>query len=388
MIEHKDYYPGVSWEKVDTSEEMGWSSECLQLAKILSNEIGSAAVLVVTGGKIVAAWGETTQRFSCHSMRKSLLSSLIGISVSEGQIDLSHTVADFKLDDNEPNLMAKEKEATVADMLKARSGIYHPSNCQLNTQLPERGSHEHGTFWFYNNWDFNALGTIFELATQQSIFTAFNQRIATPLRMEDFEVENIYYRFRISADMMYWFEVPMHEFKQQGPLFLRRDSWQDVKGIQIHSLDDFPDQSCYYVGGPASIHPCYWFRMSARDLARFGWLFLCNGAWEGKQIIPERWVEEGTTVYSNTAIYSNTWSGSGFGYMWWIAVDGNMFPGITLPDGSYAALGSSGHCVVVIPALDTVIVHRMNTDNPGARGDLSRAKLAPLLRAILDARLN
>ncbi len=381
MIEHKNYYPSVSWEKVSTPEAVGWSTERLQKAKIRSDEIDSAAVLVVTGGKIVAAWGETTQRFSCHSMRKSLLSSLIGIRVSEGQIDLSHTVADFKLDDNEPNLTVKEKEATVADMLKARSGIYHPSNCQLNTGLPERGSHEHGTFWFYNNWDFNALGTIFELSTQESIFTAFHQRIATPLHMEDFEVENIYYRFRISTDMMYWFEVPMSEFKHQGPLFLRRDQWQDVKGIQIHSLDDFPDRSCYYVGGPASIHPCYWFRMSARDLARFGWLFLCKGVWEGKQIVPERWVEESTTVYSSV------WSGSGFGYMWWVAVDGNMFPGITLPDGTYAALGFGGHCVIVIPALDTVIVHRMNTDILGARANVSRAQLAPMLQAILDARL-
>ena len=381
MIEHKDYYPGVSWEEVNTPEEMGWSTERLQEAKIFSDEIGSAAVLVVTGGKIVAAWGETTQRFSCHSMRKSLLSSLIGISVSEGQINLSRTVADFKLDDNEPNLTAKEKEATVADMLKARSGIYHPSNCQLNTGLPERGSYEHGTFWFYNNWDFNALGTIFELSTQESIFAAFNQRIAAPLHMEDFEVENIYYRFRISTDMMYWFEVPMHEFEHQGPLFLRRDQWQDVKGIQIHSLDDFPDQSCYYVGGPASIHPCYWFRMSARDLARFGWLFLCNGMWEDKQIVPEDWVKESTTAYSSA------WSGSGFGYMWWVAVDGNILPDAKLPDGTYAALGSGGHCVIVLPALDTVIVHRINTDIPEARVNVSRAQLAPMLQAILDARL-
>ena len=73
--------------------------------------------------------------------------------------------------------------------------------------------------------------------------------------------------------------------------------------------------------------------------------------------------------------------------MWWVAVDGNMFPDVTLPTGTYAALGSSGHFVMVIPTLDTVIVHRMNTDGERARVYLSRAQQAPLLQAILAARL-
>ncbi len=299
----------------------------------------------------------------------------------DGKIDLLQTIAELGIDDNEPRLTAKEKEATVADLLKARSGIYHPSNCQPNTMLPERGSHERGTFWHYNNWDFNTLGTTFELCTQKSIFTEFEQRIASPLQMEDFESQNIFYRFMGPTEAQYWFEVPMREFERQGPLFLRQDAWKNSADIELRPMENFPYRSCYYVGGSASIHPCYWFRLSARDLARFGWLFLNEGQWKGTQVVPSQWVKESTTSYSSA------WSGSGYGYMWWIAVDGNMFPGVKLPEGTFAALGSGGHTMLIIPALDTVIVHRMNTDVEGARVTLSRVQQAPLLQAILAARL-
>ena len=83
------------------------------------------------------------------------------------------------IDDNAPSLSPTEKTATVADLLKARSGVYHaalyetPGMARLR---PARGSHPPGTFWYYNNWDFNALGTIYERGTGAQIFTALQER--------------------------------------------------------------------------------------------------------------------------------------------------------------------------------------------------------------------
>jgi len=182
-------YPGEVWQRATTPEELGWSSEKLAAARAYSEKIGSAAVMIVDDGIVVDAWGSVTQKYQSHSMRKSLLSALIGIHVDEGHIDLSKTMEELGVDDNEPSLTPAEKQATVGDLIKARSGIYHPAlaeSASMKASRPERGSHEPGAFWYYNNWDFNALGTIFEQEASAKIFEEFEQRIAQPLQMEDF----------------------------------------------------------------------------------------------------------------------------------------------------------------------------------------------------------
>jgi CubicO group peptidase (beta-lactamase class C family) len=83
--------------------------------------------MIVDDGVVVEAWGQIMRKYQCHSMRKSLLSALIGIHVEEGHIDPSKTIEELGLDDNEPSLTPVEKQATVGDLIKARSGIYHPA---------------------------------------------------------------------------------------------------------------------------------------------------------------------------------------------------------------------------------------------------------------------
>jgi len=76
------------------------------------------------------------------------------------------------MDDSPDPLTKQEKQARVVDLLRARSGVYHPVDFESPAQIssrPPRGSHAPGTFWFYNNWDFNALGTIFEKKTGKKI---------------------------------------------------------------------------------------------------------------------------------------------------------------------------------------------------------------------------
>ena len=105
--------------------------------------------------------------------------------------------------------------------------MYHRAAYQsasAKAARPERWSHSPNTFFYYNNWDFNTLGTIFEQETGTKIFEEFKKRIADPLQMEHFLIEDTEYRFE---------------------------------------LDE-------------SIHPAYLFRMTALDMARFG-LLLCVG---------------------------------------------------------------------------------------------------------------
>ncbi|MCK4450739.1 MAG: serine hydrolase, partial [Anaerolineae bacterium] len=137
----EEVYPGEIWQKAETPEQLGWSSEKLAAARAYSEKIGSAAVMIVDDGIVVDAWGDITRKYQSHSMRKSLLSALIGIHMDEGHIDLSKTMEELGIDDNEPSLTPAEKQATVADLIKARSGIYHPAlaeSASMKASRPER----------------------------------------------------------------------------------------------------------------------------------------------------------------------------------------------------------------------------------------------------------
>jgi CubicO group peptidase (beta-lactamase class C family) len=377
------YYPEKSWEYITSPEEVGWSARQLYVAQVCAEVLGSAAVMVITGGRVLVEWGDAQRRLPCHSMRKSLLSSLFGRAVQEGKIQITQTLGELGIDDNEPRLTEQEKQATIADLLMARSGVYHPSVAQSNGYLPARGSHAPGTFWHYNNWDFNALGTIYEQCTGRNLYTAFQQQIAAPLHMEDFFIDDLVYKgggpnsFQAAS----WFRMPFEELERRGPAFLRRTTFTASDEVELQSMETFPqDLSAYYVGSAESVHPCYWFRMSARDLARFGWLLLCEGQWQGETIIPPQWVKESTTAYSSG------WSGAGYGYMWWVAADGDLLPGVSLPEGSFAALGMGGHILLVIPAYDTVIVHRMDSETNRQVWSFSRDVLGRFLKVLLAAR--
>jgi CubicO group peptidase (beta-lactamase class C family) len=326
-------YPEVNWQKADTPEQLGWSSKKLAEAQAYSAKIGSAAVMIVDDGVVVAAWGDVTRKFKCHSMRKSLLSALIGIHVDAGNIDLTQTLEALGIDDDEPALTPAEKQATVGDLIKSRSGVYHEAlgeNQMMRDMRPARHSHAPGTFWYYNNWDFNALGTIFEQQTHTSIFAEFDQQIAKPLQMEDFNVGDCRY---VSADDV-------------GKPFLSR-------------------------------HNYYNFRMSARDLARFGLLFLREGRWRDRQIIPANWVRKSTASYSQRGI------DGGYGYMWWTGVNGGLFQNVGVKAPSYYASGMGGHKIIVLPYRKLVIVHRVNTDGSGRQ--VSPYQIGRLLWHILDA---
>ena len=309
-----DRFPGAQFETT-TPEAAGWSAEKIAEAKAWSQQVApTAAVMIVQHGKIVAQWGDTAIKSNVHSIRKSLLSALIGIAVDEHKIDLGASMENLGIDDNQPSLTAEEKTATVADLLKARSGIYHAALYEtpaMAKRRPPRGSHAPGTFWYYNNWDFNALGTIYEHVTGSRIFTAFQSRIAAPIGMQDYE----------------------------------------------------PGDGQYFAGS-ASDHPAYPIRMSARDLARFALLYLHDGRWQDRQVVPSAWVHESTQAYSRA--FSELGSGLGYGYLWWTGFLSEMddAPIVKVPSNTYEAMGAEGQFAFVIPAYDLVVVHRVNSDVP------------------------
>jgi len=127
-----------------------------------------------------------------------------------------------------------------------------------------------------------------------------------------------------------------------------------------------------------SVHSAYPFRMSARDLARFGLLYLRGGRWRDRQVIPAKWVRMSVRSYSHAG------ERGGYGYMWWVAEGGVHFPQMEVPAGTYSARGAGGHYILVVPAYDLVVVHRVNTDESGR--SVNGAQFGQLVKLILDAR--
>jgi CubicO group peptidase (beta-lactamase class C family) len=313
--------PETGWKQYAFPEEAGWSSDSLMKAEAYFDSIDAAAFLVVHDGKVLLSWGDVTRRYMCHSVRKSFLSALYGTHVDDGSVDLDVTLADLGIDDKQP-LSDTEKQARIRDLLKARSGVYHPAayeTPQMKELRPERGSHQPGTFWYYNNWDFNTLCTILEQTTGTDVFEDFEVRIAEPLGMEDFRVLDGY-----------------------------------------HHLE------------PESMHAAYPFKMSARDMARFGLLFLRRGMWNGRRIVSEAWVEESTTPYSEVS------PGVGYGYLWW-TWDSPGWGRV------YSARGFGGHIIGVMPEENVVFVQRADTyAGESVRGNEGNA----LLELVMDGKVS
>jgi CubicO group peptidase (beta-lactamase class C family) len=320
-----DRFPETAWERVDP-EAAGWSKSELAKAEEWSQRIGSTAVMVVHRGAVIAEWGDTSAKTPLASVRKSLLSALIGIAVKRGEMNLSQPIGALGIDDNEPSLTAEEKGATVRDLLMARSGIYHATlyeTAAMAAQRPRRFSHKPGSFWYYNNWDFNTLGTIYEHAVRSSIFDAFEREIARPIGMQDYR----------------------------------------------------PSDGEYFTGA-ASVYPAYPIRMSARDLARFALLYLHKGRWQDREIVPAQWVEESTHPYSPSGF------GPGYGYLWWVgSINSGIAPSVELPEGTFFAQGAGGQYAFVIPRYDLVVVRR----GPHVDGGANFREIGRLLWLLLDA---
>ena len=292
-----------NWKQYKNVETAGFSKAKLDsLAKILKNT-DTAALLVIYKGNVLFSYGDNTRRYAIHSMRKSIMNAMIGREIENGTVKLNQSLHDLNIDDI-GKLTLEEKKATIKDLLSARAGVYHPSayyERNLAKALPARGSNSPGTHWTYNNWDFNVLSTIYNQQSGKDFFLAFKKELAEPLGMEDFRMIDTYYR-------------------------LESDK---------------------------SIHPAYLFKMSTRDLAKFGQLYLNNGQWGNKQLISKSWIKQSTMAQTKSENMGRFSSKGSYGFLWWRSA--------ILDIDYFYASGAGGHRIIIVPDYDMVFVHRVNT---------------------------
>lgn len=324
-----------------TPAQAGYSESGLESLRQLLADSGSESLLLLHHGKVFFEWGEIRQKRIVHSIRKPLLHALIGIELANGCLDLDKTVGEYGIDERAPGLTAMEKSATLRQLLQSRSGVYHPADAEtegMAAQRPIRGSHAPGEFFYYNNWDFNVAGAIYEQCAGRRIHEAFLAGIARPLGMLD-------YQARIYA-------------------------WPDGSTPIAPDADGFRSLD---VG--KSRYGAYHFRLSAHDLALFGQLYLEHGRWAGQALIPAGWIDDSTRPIS----ILNADYGLAYGQLWNVLVPD---PGDRRASFYHTGLGV--HMLGVYPDLGLVMVHRVNTEQAFEFDD---GDLYPVIRAVHAARL-
>ncbi|MDX2151379.1 MAG: serine hydrolase [Bryobacteraceae bacterium] len=303
--------PAAPWPSVSPAK-VGWSQAKLDEARRSSGAGGPGAVFATVDGKALVAWGDVDQPRNVRSIRKSVVSALIGQEIARGKLSLQATLADLGITERTP-LTEMEGKATIADLLTSRSGVFLPAAYELpsnSASRPARGTYSPGTVFHYGNWGFNVLGVIFEKTSGEDLYQAFETRLATPLGMQD--------------------------FRRPRDTRLRKE---DV-----------------------SLHPAHLFRLSPRDLARFVHLYLNEGRWGTHQVLPASWVAESTRPHVQVPRNPN---GAHYGYLWWIYPQSERNPSL-----AFAVQGAGGAIGVAIPKLRLVFV--FTQEAPDDRTNLAK----------------
>lgn len=323
-------FPNEKWSYNEQADKEGWDSKKAEnFRHYIIDSTNVTGLLIIHKGEIVFDYGDTEENSYIASIRKSILSMLYGKYVENGQMDLDKTLKQLNIEDITP-LLPIEKQATVRDLISARSGVYlNGSNPGDSRQhAPERGSKKPGSYWLYNNWDFNTAGNIFEKETGKNIYDEVEDQLAIPLHMQDWD-----------------------------------------KSLQYRSGDT-----------TVSKFKAYHMVFSTRDMARIGLLMLNRGKWNDKQVLPSNWVDMIVAEHTKPEeIIKNLDIGAvespidmGYGYMWWLM---NTNKNNYRFKNSYTAMGYLGQAITVFPAIETVVVFKTKSDYERSNNTLTELSL-------------
>lgn len=238
-----------------------------------------------------------------HSATKSFTSALVGIAMGEGFIEsVDQTVLSFLPDQTIDNIDARKEAMTVEDLLTMTSGLYCRDSALYGwTGLREMQAsadwvghslslpmeHEPGSHFEYCNGVSHTLSAIVQQTTGMTTLEFARQYLFDPLGIND----------------LVWLTDP--------------------QGIAIGNSN-------------LLLHPL--------DMAKFGYLFLHGGQWDGQQIVPAEWVAESTQAHVFTNFPAKPTAN--YGYQWWVDKQGRF----------YDAAGYGGQEIFVLPDLNMVVV--------------------------------
>ena len=275
--------------------------------------------VVIYKGYVVAEFGDTRFVDPTYSVAKSMLATVAGVAVRDGRIG--------KLD--EP----------VGQRVKD-GGYASPRNAQVTwKQHLQQETEWEGSMWG-KNADF--IG--------KEAFGA-GERKPRELKAPGSHYEYNDVRInRFALSLLRVFDKPVPEVFQEQVMDVigASSSWKWVP--YTNSYVELNGKQVPSVSGGTRWGGGMW--IDSWDMARFGYLWLRGGAWNGKQVLPPGYVKEALTPSAH---------GPDYGYLWWLNTKGKNLPG--LPVNAFAALGAGSNTIVVSPDHDLVIVWRWHSGN-------------------------
>ncbi len=285
--------------KQDLPENHGIESKWLEeFNKKLQDKQIHAALLVRDGTIVYEYYSEgynKDSRFDLYSCTKSITSAAVGIAIEQGYLP----GVDSQIGDFFPAVTDDQmKEVTVEQLLNLSSGI---------------------------DWTENTSGEVFLdwlMAENQVDFILQKNMKSAPGEVFNYSSGNSHL---ISAILTQVTGMPEAEYVRKNlfePIGIQDFAWwSDTQGITI--------------GG-------FGIWMTARDAARFGQLYLKEGKWGERQIVPAQWVRISTSSHGPNKAY---------GYNWWIDT-----PKEQQKYSMYYAEGYGGQYIFVVPELQIVTV--------------------------------
>lgn len=297
-----------------TPESQGVSS--VDLVKLIDAMNASKhefhSFMVMRHGKVIAeGWWNPYRpdlKHTMYSVSKSFTATAVGFAVSEKKLTVEDKVISFFPDDVPAQVSPNLSKLKVKDLLSMTVGQEPDPTFQVvrssdwvKTFLATPVLHEPGSKFLYNSAATYMLSAIVQKVTGQKIIDYLTPRLFAPLG--------------------------------------------------ISGIDWEVDPDNINVGG-------WGLRLKTEDMAKFGQLFLQKGKWNGKQILPEAWVEEATTKKieqdpsaSQAKKDSSDWL-QGYCYQMWRS-----------RNNSYRGDGAYGQFIIVLPEKDAVVAITAETSD-------------------------
>jgi CubicO group peptidase (beta-lactamase class C family) len=320
-------YPGAEWATTDPAEA-GLDPAALGRLDAAAEAAGSTCLVVTRDGEVVDEqyWdgGAADEPREAFSVTKSITSTLVGIAQDEGDLSLDDPATDYIPEWRDTDSAA----VTIRNLVSNDSGRHWDLGtdyAQMAVQARDKTGFAiglgqdvpPGQVWAYNNSAIQTLSQVLGEATGEDPADYAASRIFGPIGMRDSTMN------------------------------------KDAAGNTLTFMG---------------------LRTTCLDLARFGYLMLNGGRWEGEQVVSQDWVDEATGR-------SSTDLNAAYGYLWWLnrrgpiasptiattgagegsVADGQMDP--EAPDDVFWALGFQNQVVAVIPS-ERIVAVRMGASPP------------------------
>ncbi|VXC73598.1 serine hydrolase [Massilia sp. 9I] len=274
--------------------------------------------LVIYKGYVVAEFGDTQFVDPTYSVAKSMLATVAGVAVRDGRIAVDEPVAKRVNDGGYASPQNAritwqhhlQQESEWEGSLWGKNADFIGKEAFGAGERKPRAQQAPGGFYEYNDVRINRFALSLLRVFDQAVPDVFQQQVMDPIGASNT-----------------WKWVPYH------------NSYVDLNGKQVPSVSG----GTRWGGG-------MW--INSWDMARFGYLWLRGGAWNGKQVLPPNYVKAALTPSAH---------GPDYGYLWWLNTKGKNLPG--LPANAYAALGAGSNTILVSPDHDLVIVWRWHAGN-------------------------